>query len=129
MQHTRTRTITVTETYVTCDRCSREMHPNNHDCEHQERLAVRFRAGYGSVFGDGSLVEADLCQHCVKDMLGKWMRVTLDDPFNPAHPSAGRGDPKGAYQQYQLASAIEADTLRDAMRRLLLEQPSRPAAD
>lgn len=126
MQHTRTKTITVTETYATCDRCSREMHPNNHDCEHQERLAVRFRAGYGSVFGDGSLVELDLCQHCTQEVLGQWMRITPDDPFDPAHPSAGRGDPKGAYQQYQLEPAAEADELREAMRRLLRD---RPAAD
>lgn len=59
MQHTRTRTktVTVNEVVTICDRCSREMIPNDQDCEHQERLAVRFRAGYDSVFGDGSLVE------------------------------------------------------------------------
>lgn len=96
MQHTRTKTITVTETYVTCDRCGREMHPNNQDCAHQERLAVRFRAGSGSVFGDGSLIEADICQHCVRHVLGEWLRVTPDDPFEHKHPSTGRGDPKGA---------------------------------
>ena len=126
MQHTRTRTVTVTENYVTCDRCGREMLPKNQDCEHQERLAVRFRAGYGSVFGDGSLVELDLCQHCVKDVLRSWLRVTPDDPVDPAHPSAGRGNPKGAYQQYQLEPAAEAEALREAMQRLLRK---RPAAD
>lgn len=100
MQHTRTRAETVTETaFVTCDRCHREMVPNAQDCEHQERVATRFRAGYSSVFGDGNLVEADLCQHCVKEVLGPWLRVFVDDPFEPAHTE---GKPKGAYQENQL---------------------------
>jgi hypothetical protein len=101
MQHTHTRTETVTETaLVTCDRCHREMAPNDLDGEHQERIAIRFRAGYSSVFGDGNLVEADLCQHCVKEVLGPWLRVTVDDPFEPAHTLDGK--PKGAYQENQL---------------------------
>jgi hypothetical protein len=126
MQHTHTRTITVTEAYVTCDRCGREMHPNNQDCEHQERLAVHFRAGYGSVFSDGSLVEADLCQHCVKEILGEWLRVTPDDPFELKKPSGG---PKGAFQQYQLGAAIEAEDLRHELLKLLREKSDRPNSD
>jgi len=108
MQHTRTRTETVTETaLVTCDRCHREMVPNALDCEHQERIAIRFRAGYSSVIGDGNLVEADICQHCLKEVLGEWLRVTVDDPFEPRHRPKGK--PNGAYQEYQLrdVAAVE----------------------
>jgi len=76
------------------------MLPNDPDCEHQERIAIRFRAGYESVFGDGNLVEADFCQHCLKDLLGQWLRVTSDDPFEPAHRLDG--GPVGAFQEYQL---------------------------
>lgn len=80
MQHTRTRSAKVTEvTHVTCDRCGREMTPAGHDFEHQESLAISFRGGYASVFGDGNLVEADICQHCVKELLGPWLRVTDGD--------------------------------------------------
>lgn len=104
MPHIRTPTQTDTsssEAYdVTCDRCGREMVPNELDCEHQERLAVRFRAGYCSEFGDGNLVEGDFCQHCVKDVLGPWLRITVDDPFEPVHRL--EGEPKGAFQAYQL---------------------------
>lgn len=80
------------------------MVPNDQDCEHQERIAVRFRAGYDSVFGDGSLVEGDFCQHCIKELFGAWLRVTPDDPFEPKHGLAGedRGEAKGARQEYQL---------------------------
>lgn len=119
MQHTRTRTktITLTETITTCDRCGREMIPNDQDCQHQERIAVRFRAGYGSEFGDGNLVELDLCQHCVKEVLGEWLQVTPDDPFEPAHKL--KGEPKGAYQEYQLREALEAEGLVRVLREVL----------
>lgn len=100
MQHTRTRTKTVTETITNCDRCGREMVPNDQDCEHQERITIRFRAGYESVFGDGNLVEGDFCQHCLREVLGEWLRVTKDDPFEPQHSLEGQ--PAGAFQEYQL---------------------------
>jgi hypothetical protein len=101
MQHTGTRTeiVTVT-THVTCDRCGREMVPNDQDFEHQERVAISFRGGYSSVFGDGNLVEADICQHCVQEVLGPWLRITVDDPFEPEHRP--EGNPNGAYQEGQL---------------------------
>lgn len=118
-QHTRTRTKTVTviDVVTTCDRCGREMIPNDLDCEHQERLAVRFRAGYGSEFGDGNLVEGDFCQHCVKEVLGAWLRVTVDDPFEPHHRLAG--EPRQAYQEYQLWEVLEAEELVQALREVL----------
>jgi hypothetical protein len=40
-----------------CDRCSRKMSPHAPDFDYQQRLAIRFRAGSDSVFGDGNLVE------------------------------------------------------------------------
>lgn len=60
------------------------MRVNAPDFEHQERLAIRFRAGSDSVFGDGALVESDLCQHCVLDVLGPWLiNYLIDEAFNP----------------------------------------------
>lgn len=85
---------------IVCDRCSRELLVNAPDLEHQERLAIRFRAGLDSVFGDGSLVESDLCQHCVLAVLGPWLRITPDDPREPQHKLDG--EPRRAYQEYQL---------------------------
>jgi hypothetical protein len=43
--------------------------------EWQESLQLRFTGGYGSVFGDGTKVAVDLCQHCVKELLGAYCRV------------------------------------------------------
>lgn len=62
-----------------CDRCSRRAERDDVDCELHEFTSIHYRAGYGSIFGDGSDIELDLCQHCVKDTLGAWIRVT--DPL------------------------------------------------
>jgi antitoxin CcdA len=58
----------------TCDRCmltaTRET-----PFEFQEFVHIHFTGGYGSVFGDESFVEGDFCQHCVKELLGDYLRI------------------------------------------------------
>lgn len=117
MQRTRTKTVTLTETYATCDRCGREMVPNNQDCEHQERIAIRFRAGYGSIFEDGNLVEADICQHCLQEVFGKYLRITKDDPFDPQHKLIE--EPTGVYQEGQLQSILATEGIHRDLREAL----------
>lgn len=104
-----TRTKTVQEDIIACDRCHREMSPDSTDCELQERTAIRFRAGYGSVFGDGNLVEADICQHCLQEVFGKYLRITEDDPFDPQHKLADEAS--NAYQERQLQQILAAENL------------------
>lgn len=59
---------------IVCDVCGKVY--NDHDWEEmQEFHSISFRAGYGSVFGDGNLVECDICQHCLKNLLSKYMRI------------------------------------------------------
>jgi hypothetical protein len=121
MQYTRTKTVTLIETYATCDRCGREMVLNNQDCEYQERVAIRFRAGYGSIFEDGSLVESDICQHCLQDVFGKYLRITRDDPFDPRHKLIE--EPVGVYQESQLQRIHTAeDILRNFQEVLKAER-------
>ena len=43
--------------------------------EIQELHFIRFRGRYGSVFGDDSLIECDICQHCLYKLIGKHCRV------------------------------------------------------
>lgn len=80
---------------VTCDGCARTFRtsegqrldrqtlsrPGNesNDFEEQEFLKIDYRAGYGSVFEDGARIKADLCQHCVKDLLGHVLSVKSAD--------------------------------------------------
>ena len=79
--------MTVERLVCMFDRCSREMEREATDLEWQERFVLSFRAGYGSVFGDGNYVEGDFCQECIQLLLGRWLRVTDDDPFEPKYKS------------------------------------------
>ena len=63
---------------IRCDRCgfeSRLALGLNAMFEIQEYLTVGFTAGYGATaFDDGDRYEADLCQRCVKSLLGQYLR-------------------------------------------------------
>ena len=64
------------ETYtkqIRCDRCGLEAALD--DQEFHEFVCIDYRAGYGSVFDDGNQVQLDICQHCVKQTLGDWLRI------------------------------------------------------
>lgn len=72
-------TVTVRQVCAAvCDRCGREMARRDQDGEWEERISIAYRGGYHSIFGDGNAVELDLCQHCLKEVLGPWLRVTED---------------------------------------------------
>ena len=58
---------------IVCDRCGRET--TRGETEFHEMTSIGFKAGYGSIFGDGNHVEIDLCQHCLRETLGAWLRV------------------------------------------------------
>ena len=74
--------------------------------EWQERFIVSFRAGYGSVFGDGNYIEGDFCQECIQAVLGKWLRVIDDDPFEPKHKPANEAEKM--LQTYQHEKRLDA---------------------
>lgn len=50
-----------------CDRCKKEY---TDIFETQEFHHILFEGGYASVFGDETEVECDICQHCLKEMIG-----------------------------------------------------------
>lgn len=58
---------------IRCDRCDKEAHRTEFDFE--QMTSIGFDAGYGSIFGDGSRVEIDLCEPCLRATLGTWLRV------------------------------------------------------
>ena len=43
--------------------------------EIQEFTHISLSCGYNSVFGDGTTVECDICQHCLQKLLGKYIRT------------------------------------------------------
>lgn len=63
------------EYYVSfvCDKCKTEIDYNNM-IEWQEAYFIKFTGGYGSIFGDMSTVECNLCQHCLNELIGNYCR-------------------------------------------------------
>ena len=57
---------------VICDVCG-ERHDD--PLEIQEFVSIRFTGGYGSAFGDGDTYECDICQRCLKRLLGSYLRL------------------------------------------------------
>jgi hypothetical protein len=72
----------------TCDRCGRRMTPDGDPLEWYEKVSLDWCGGLGSVFGDGAHVSVDLCQQCVRDTLGPWLRI--DAPSTAGTPEALR---------------------------------------
>ncbi len=63
-----------------CDRCGKSIAADDY-IEWEEKQMIRFTGGYGSIFGDGTRVECDLCQSCVETLIGVFCRrITLDSP-------------------------------------------------
>lgn len=74
MIHTKTKKVsTVVVEAITCDKCGKKIPPSD-EVEWQEIATIAFRGGFGSVFGDGSSFRCDLCQHCLKDTLGPYIK-------------------------------------------------------
>lgn len=70
------------ETGIQCDDCGRIDSVN--DFEMGEYLRIDFVGGYGSVFGDGYRIKADLCQYCVQKRLGDVLRGQYQAPKSGA---------------------------------------------
>lgn len=58
---------------IRCDRCGKEV--KRGEVGFGEMTSIGFDAGYGSIFGEGNRVEIDLCEPCLSDTLGTWLRV------------------------------------------------------
>lgn len=65
---------------IICDICKKEYSYDKDIMDIQEFVGINIRAGYGSIFGDDSTVEIDICQHCLDDKLGQYLRI--NSPFD-----------------------------------------------
>ena len=68
-------TPTKTITHIECDRCGKEVFPSEDELDSQEAIHFEFTGGFSSVFGDGTTIYLDLCQHCFKEVLGEYVQV------------------------------------------------------
>jgi len=97
--------ITVERLIFTCDRCGCSMSEEDDVMEWQERFIISFRAGYGSVFGDGNVVEGEFCQTCIQALIGQWLRVTEDDPFDARYRPLSQAEK--FLQSYQFKKLLQ----------------------
>jgi len=72
MKKFREKVVQEISSYV-CDRCGREAEAQGEEAE--EFISIEQVCGYGSIFGDGNRISVDICQHCLKDVLGEWLRI------------------------------------------------------
>lgn len=55
-----------------CDVCGRDL---NNIIEGQEAFCLENVGGFGSIFGDGTIISLDICQHCFKERLGQYIQL------------------------------------------------------
>jgi len=92
---------------IVCDRCGRETVCG--ETEFYEMTSIGFRAGYGSIFGDGHYVAVDLCQHCLRETLGPWLRVSDDESDRErARPNEFMGTEDGQALLEDLISRMQS---------------------
>lgn len=73
MQHTEKKTIQIEDVVaVTCDGCTKRY---DDPIEIQAFFHLKKTGSYGSIFGDGTSLKCDICQYCLKVLLGKYLRV------------------------------------------------------
>ncbi len=48
----------------------------------RESISIDKLCGSSSIFGDGKLLRLDLCERCLQEVLGPWLRVT--EPISTA---------------------------------------------
>lgn len=92
--------------HAVCDRCGHVMDEADHKSGYQNLAMVRFRAGYGSRFGEGSCVEGDFCDACLFELLAPFVRV-IDDSRVPDSTDFFRiPAPRRLFMEHQIAGAM-----------------------
>lgn len=68
---------------IKCDCCG--LDPKIYEYRRYERgefMYVRLVSGANSIFGNGKLIESNICQHCVGELFGKVIRVSGRSPYD-----------------------------------------------
>ncbi|EUC19658.1 UNVERIFIED_ORG: hypothetical protein BDU10_7984 [Burkholderia sp. CF145] len=100
----------------TCDRCGRRMTPDAPDLEWYERVSIAYHGGFNSMFGDGHAICIDLCQYCLRDTLGAWLRIAstsiydVESSSDPIPLSSLRG-----IIQHDAGNAVSVEAMNAAV--------------
>lgn len=57
-----------------CDRCGQR--EDRTESAFHEFTSIDYLGGYASIFGDGTRVQLDICQGCLRELAGPWLRLT-----------------------------------------------------
>ena len=112
----------------TCDVCQKTFNKNVNDeemLEVQEFVHISFTGGYGSIFGDMSEFELDICQHCLKEKLGQYIREVKNWLSPEGQAELAGGEVISAFEWGQQVGD-QHDTLEDQPPRLIPTEVSRP---
>jgi hypothetical protein len=62
---------------MTCDICGKDLRADF--IEDQECFNIVHYGGYGSIWGDGSIIAIDICQQCFNDKFSDRIRYISED--------------------------------------------------
>lgn len=74
MQRTSVERVTIVHE-IFCDRCGLRARRAAEGSDFRRMTSIGFKAEEGSIFGQGQRVEIDLCEPCLRDVRGHWLRV------------------------------------------------------
>jgi hypothetical protein len=60
---------------IKCDRCGHCTENTPTSFEFGEYISIDHTCGYGSIIGDGTRLQIDLCQQCIKELLLPFAQV------------------------------------------------------
>jgi hypothetical protein len=110
MFNTETKTITTSHErsygHAVCDRCGHVMDESDHRSGYNNLTMLRFRAGYGSKFGDGSYIEGDFCDACLFELLVPYVRVIDDKDVPDSEDFFRMFAPRRMFAEHQIAGAM-----------------------
>lgn len=62
---------------IVCDRCKAQIFAGTPDFD--AVTAIKHHSGYSSVWEDGTLIEADICEPCLKELIGSFCVISKGD--------------------------------------------------
>ena len=97
--------------HAVCDRCGHAMDEAEPHSGYNNLTLLRFRAGFGSRFGDGNYVEGDFCDACLFALVAPYVRV-IDDSEVPDSDDFFRIlTPRRLFLEHQIAEAMAEGVL------------------
>lgn len=97
--------------HAVCDRCGHAMDEADHHSGFNNLTLLRFRAGFGSRFGDGNYIEGDFCDPCLFELVAPFVRVIDDSQVPDSNDFFRIQSPRRLFAEHQVAGAMAEGVL------------------